>query len=166
MSDKPTKFKDLKPAELYRSAIEDFALPIDEADKDSKQVLLAAFAEGGVEWADYVKQHPEVAPESAPVVESEPARGGAITLGHQSDNLTVDDEPARVIVQETPVYNPKDKLLIKMIRENPLFEVRGYRFTSAHPYNLVNPVDADYILRHEDGFRQALPSELEEFYDG
>ena len=42
----PTSFDDLKPTELYRSAIEDFALPVEEEDKNKKKVLLAAFVEG------------------------------------------------------------------------------------------------------------------------
>ena len=165
----PQRFEDLKPTELYRSAIEDFALPVDEADKNKKTVLLAAFLEGGVTWDDYVGQHPEV----KPVVEDEPLqdklRAGAVitssdVAGDTSAALSVEEEPVVIRTAEAPVYRPNEKLLIKMERKNPLYQTRGHTFTSKNPYALVSPEDADYILRHEDGFRQALPSELQEFY--
>lgn len=154
MTDKPTSFKDLKPTELYRSAIEDFALPVDEEDKNKKTVLLAAFVEGGVTWEDYVAQHPEVAP-----VEDESPTNVVTT---QSVAPAV-EEPVRIITAETPQYNSGDKLLVKMERKNPLYEIMGYRFTQDNPYALVSPQAAEAILR-EDGFRQAFPSELQEFY--
>lgn len=165
----PTKFEDLDEKELFRSALEDFALPVEK--KDSKKVLLAAFVEGGVSWDDYVSQHPEVAPE--PVVETnrtpEPNRGGVTTLGNDnSDALSVEPvaavaEPV-VRVAETPTYSPEDKLLVKMERENPLFGFRQYTFSHKNPYALMTPADAEYLIQNEDGFRMALPSELREFY--
>lgn len=188
----PVKFNDLKPEELYRSAIEDFALPIREEDKGKKQVLVAAFAEGGVSWDDYVSQHPEFAPAvsapPAPPVDPaaptnatngvaehdvtqripEPARGGVVTTGNingTEDPLSVEPvESINIIVAEPVAATSRDMFLIKMIRENPLYEVRGHKFTSTHPYALVSPDDYEYILNHEDGFRQATPSELQEFY--
>lgn len=168
----PQRFEDLKPTELYRSAIEDFAIDVAPEDKNKKTVLLAAFLESGVTWADYVAQHPEVAPAPDPVDEKLKV-GGVVTssdvAGSVSDSLTVEedrvgDEPVVIVTAQTPVYRPNEKLLIKMERENPLYEVRGHRFTDKNPYALVTPEDADYILRHETGFRQALPSELQEFY--
>lgn len=155
MSDKPTKFEDLDAAELYRSALEDFAVPVEEEDKGKKKVLLAAFVEAGVNWEDYVAQHPEVLPE--PEVAS--------PLQVES-SVPLDPRPERAKVRVNHgVQTTGDPYLIKMERDNILYETRGYRFTRENPYALVDPKDAEYILRVEDGFRQAWPSELEEFYE-
>jgi hypothetical protein len=184
----PTDFSDLKPTELYRSAIEDFALPVEPEDKNKKRVLLAAFAEGGVEWNDYVAQHPEVKPEAtAPVAPApvEAPRPGEVIKAPERDlrNLSAeyavsteptqkwaDDERGRIENQRgvvtapaVPVAAPGQDYLIKMDRENPLYEIRGYRFTKEHPYQLVRPEHAETILR-EPGFRVAYPSEAQEFY--
>lgn len=176
----PTDFKHLKPTELYRAAIEDFALPVDEADKNKKNVLLAAFVEGGVSWADYVAQHPEVVP-AAPAVVTSPTPVSSTSLTadvapvEPTDKWADDDRRANLAVQEDlspkvivatqPQYRPQDKLLIKMERKNPMFQVRGYTFTQKNPYALMSPSDADHVLRNEEGFRQALPSEVDEWYD-
>lgn len=174
----PTSFNELKPTELYRAAIEDFALPVDEADKNKKTVLLAAFVEGGVTWDDYVAQHPEFAPAPAPnVVVAPPVDDGALRAesAQPVDPAQKWDNPAenareaavaagRIVTAERPVYNPLDKLLIKMERDNPLFEIRGHKFTTKNPYALMSPADAEYAITQEDGFRQATPSELQEFY--
>ena len=172
----PTGFKDLKPTELYRSCIEDFAVPVDEEDKNKKTVLLAALHEAGVEWADYVAQHPEVAPEPEPVHEF--ASGGVITSNAPAHNSVHDEQetgyvtvapeqplaqPVVVVKEEIPLES-EQQYIINMERDNPLFEVRGHRFTEYHPNALVSAADADYILTKEDGFRQATPSELREFY--
>lgn len=167
----PQRFEDLKPTELYRSAIEDFAIDVAKEDKNKKNVLLAAFLESGVTWADYVVQHPEVAPAVDTVAETL-ASGGVVTSSDVSSEdvaatLSVEapvEEEVIIVTAKPPVYKANEKLLIKMERKNPLYEVRGHRFTTKNPYALVSPEDADYIIRHEEGFRQALPSEVQEFY--
>lgn len=157
MSDKkPTGFKDLSVAELRRSAVEDFA--VDVSDVDNKQVVIAALAESGVQWKDYVAQHPEVAPDDNVV------KSGGVDSSVLSVEEPADEPVGDVIVAQPVSAKPTDKFLIKMTRNNPLYETRGYRFTQEHPYNLVSPEDAEFILSREDGFRQAFPSELEEFY--
>lgn len=136
---KPTRFEDLSTAELRRSAIEDFAVDV-EPDAN-KKVVIAALAESGVGWSDYVAQHPEAAP-----------------VQEETTKETV------IRVKEEVVANPEEKFLVKMTRENPLYQTRGYTFTKEHPYQLVSSADVEYILSNEDGFRQAYPSELQEFY--
>lgn len=169
MTKKPEKFEDLTAAELYRSALEDFAIPVEESDKTKKKVLLAAFAESGVHWADYVAQHPEVVPE--PVVSEPQVPRNVVTsedvapevVSRVEEEKAADVEP-NIIVAEPPRAKPQDVFLIKMTRDNVLFETRGHRFTQDHPYALVSPDDAEFILTQEDGFRQATPGELSEFY--
>lgn len=58
----------------------------------------------------------------------------------------------------------EDELLLKMTRENPTYEILGYRFTKEHPYISVPVSDAQTILDNETGFMQASPREVEEYY--
>lgn len=173
----PTDFKDLTKDELIRSAVEDFAIALEDDEAKTKRTVLAAFAENSIFWDDYVAQHPEVLPEPV-VVEPEPvlitsnapSHGviGEDTVTGYITGGTVEEVPEQVnihVAQPAIVpQTPADQFLLKMVRENPLFEVRGYRFTEEHPYALVKANDAMYILEHEDGFRQAYPQELAEFY--
>lgn len=163
---RPTKLSDLSPEELYRSALEDFALNVDDDEKSNKTALLAAFTDGGVDWAQYVEQHPEVAPEPAKNV---------VTAGDNKHASVEDEVPATISQEERfvprqpvtaapPVYQPDQTYLIKMNRPNVAFQTRGHTFTQEHPYAIVSADDADYILSHEDGFSIASPSELKEYY--
>lgn len=151
-------FKDLKIEELRRSAVEDFAVEIGE--KDGKDIIIAALVESGVSWSDYVAQHPEV----APIEETPVAVVTSKTVTSTETIAPVPTEEIVVRVKEEVVSAPTDKFLIKMVRENLMYETRGHRFTKQHPYALVSPADAQYILSKEDGFRQAFPDELQEFY--
>lgn len=161
---KPTRFEDLDVKELRRSAIEDFAVPVE--NNDNKRSVIAALAEGGVQWVDYVKQHPEVAPEPEIEVttkvevnrEPEPDRGNVVT----SDDVL--GGPVEPVTAAPVVADGNKPWLIKMVRDNVRFDVRGYTFTQQHPYALVKPEDVPFILEREDGFRQAYPTELQEFY--
>lgn len=64
-----------------------------------------------------------------------------------------------------PFANPAGEVvLIKMERENPHYEVRGYAFTQKNPFALVKERDADFVLSHNDGFKVASPREAKEFY--
>lgn len=59
---------------------------------------------------------------------------------------------------------PEEKTLLKMTRNNPVYEVRGYRFTRNMPYAYVNNNDVDFLIEVEDGFVVAKPSEVEKFF--
>lgn len=108
---------------------------------------VAALVEDGVTWEMYKQSFPdiedleEVEKEEEPVVVEEPKRRG-----------------------RKPVVRPEPTVLLKMERANPKFEIRGYSFTKAHPFLPVTEDDAAFILNHEEGFRIALPREVEEFY--
>lgn len=163
---KPTKFEDLGVAELRRSAIEDFAVPVEE--NDNKKSVLAALVESGVSWSDYVDQHPEVKPEEPAVKpaatfverEPEPSREGSVIT---AESMRA-PEPLAPVTAAAVVAEGSQPWLIKMTRENLRYDTRGYTFTKEHPYALVKPEDVPYILEKEDGFRQAYPTELQEFY--
>jgi hypothetical protein len=160
----PKRFEELGVKELRRAAIEDFAVDV-SADDNAKSVV-AALTEAGVTWEMYVAQHPEVLPEDK---EKRPAN--VITSPDQvsADSLSVEPapvvaEPAPVRTAKSPVQEPGDYLIV-MERENPLYEVRGYKFTKEHPYQVVSAEDAQYILGKEQGFRMAWPDELRDYYN-
>lgn len=171
----PESFDDLDAKELYRSAIEDFAVEVDEADKGKKKVLQAALLEANITWEDYLDQHPEfkpTEPEKAVSVVSQvdpvptertPDRNrGAVVTAKDMTDAPVREEVVIITQQELPV-NRVEKHLIKMTRPNLLFQIEGHTFTKDNPYQLVDPATANKILR-EDGFVLARPDEVQEFY--
>ena len=91
-------------------------------------------------------QGPEPEPEPEPLPEPEP-------------------EPEPVKQEATQRFKAKNSVeLLKMERWNPTFNILGYRFEREHPFVLVKPEDATWIMAHEEGFRIATPEEAEEFY--
>lgn len=155
MSKKPVRFEDLGVKELRRSAIEDFAVEVDA--KDDSETVIAALVESGVTWDQYVAQHPEVAPEpeKAPenVIKSpEPTNKESLSVGGS-------------VKTAKPEVAAAGDYLIKMDRENLMYQTRGYTFTKDHPYVVVKAEDAQWILSKEDGFRMAWPNELSDYYD-
>jgi hypothetical protein len=149
----PTSFNDLELDELRKTAIEDFAVDIKATD--NKKTVLAALLEDGVKWEQYatlkglntVKSN---APAPPPV-------------GVFEQPTPVADAEVEIITAQ-PLPKTEQKYLIRMDRENVRYDVRGHKFTKEHPYALVDPEDANYILEQEKGFRMATPRELEEFY--
>lgn len=150
----PEKFEDLGVKELRRSALEDFAVAVDE--KDNKATVLAALAESGVTWSMYVEQHPEVKPQAEDVITSPNVPG--------ESTRPPAPKPGKVITAQKIEAAPEDQFLIKMERENVRYDTRGYTFTKDAPFALVRAKDADFILEKEEGFRMATPSELREYY--
>jgi hypothetical protein len=153
-------FETLDKAELYRVLVEDFA--VDVKPTDSKKVLLAAAVEDGVTWEMYKKAYPDTeVEEEVPVVEPVVSPAEAV-IGATAEEVPVEPRirtrTAEVNVQTADMY------LIKMERENPYFEFRGYKFTQDHPFAVMPASDADLILKNEDGFSIATPSEANEYY--
>lgn len=56
-------------------------------------------------------------------------------------------------------------LLLKMERQNPSFEVFGYKFTRTHPYQVMPQEDAQKIMDTYEGFTIATPDEVKSFYN-
>lgn len=109
---------------------------------------------------------PEVDPNKPLVAEAD---GSVVTTNTLRAEEEAAPEPEIVAVVE-PEYQRgapapvKTDVLIKYERLNPSFEILTYKFTSEHPFLLVRPEDADYIVRNIPGFRPALESEAQEFY--
>lgn len=153
---KPKKFEDYKVGELREIAEDEFAV---ESEGLNKQEVLAALTESGVTWAMHVANHPELQEE--PEEEEKPKADGVVTTSQMKKQ---EEQPVEIVVKEEVPLSSKQEWLIKMVRANPLYEIRGHRFTRDNPFALVSPEDAEYILTREKGFRQATPSELQEFY--
>lgn len=152
MSERPTSFEGIDVKELRRIAVEDFAVEVKPNEK--KPDVLAALAASGVTWQDYANLMGWGEP-----VAVEPVVADETVLPHEE--VKVDEEV--VVVTQQPL--PKnEKFLLKMERKNPVFETQGYRFSQEHPYALVEPEAAEWILQNEDGIRMAFPSELQDFY--
>jgi len=103
-----------------------------------------ALEEDGISWPMVARDFPQFVPVEEEV---EVAPGGAVAI-----NST------RNIAEERPI-------LIRMVRKNPTYEVRGYRFTQDQPFVPVTEEDADWLMENEEGFRQASPSEAREFFN-
>lgn len=148
--------------ELLKTLDEDFAFPLTDAERKTKEKTLAAVGEGNLRFADYLIAHPE---EREKYVEepAEPVTGAELAAQVLAEKTFTPNE-----VQDTVQVKQEPKgdgapWLIKMERDNGTFEVGKYRFTREHPYVLVQESDVSKILK-EGGFRQAYPEELSEFY--
>jgi hypothetical protein len=138
-------FETMKKPELYRTAVEDFA--VDVKAGDSEKVIRAALLEAGVTWDMYLEAHPELKPvEDTNVVKA------------------VDTKPKRVRYAEPEVPNAEDLYLVKMNRDNPYFQFRQYVFTKDHPFVPMDADSTNAILTEEDGFSIARPAEAAEYY--
>lgn len=109
---------------------------VDLEGTPTKVEIIAALEADGVTWAQY----------------------------NEIFNPTVKEEPTVITVSQRKNVTRENGVLLKMERENPTFEVKGYRFTKKHPFIAVDPDDADYIVHNYEGFRPALPSEVEKYY--
>ncbi len=147
MSDKPSKFEDFDVEVLRAIAVEEFGVEV--GPNDNKKELLAALVEDGVTWDNYVANHPDA--------KAKPEK--QLSVKEAVKNISEQE----IITATNPVNNADAKYLVIMERDNPLFEISGYRFTNTNPYALVTADAADKILK-EPGFRLAGPGELKEFY--
>ena len=147
-------FDKLTLKELVRVADEDFAIELTDEEKKSKKLVIAAFAEVGRTFNDYLMANPDQREKYEPA-EPDPTEG----IAPLPKNVVEGG-----VVVKPQVQVSAEPYLIKMVRENPYYEVGKYKFTESHPYALVDAADAERVLR-EEGFRQAFPSELEEFYN-
>jgi len=147
----PTSWDDLDVGVLRTTALEDFAVDV-KAD-DNKKTVIAALIEDGVKFEQYATL------KGLNTVKSNPTPPPSVEV-----NVTVPEQPVQIVTAQPLTEQAPQKWLIKMERDNVRYDVRGYKFTKEHPYSLVSPADAEYLLNKEKGFRQAFPSELEEFY--
>jgi hypothetical protein len=121
----------------------------------TKKVLLAALSEGEqpVTWEDYetiylVAKEREAAAKATPAPEVAPP-----------------EQVVEVVPTAPVVVDKSDWILVKMDRQNFRYDIRGYSFTKKHPFQALAPQDAEYVISNVEGFRQALPSEVQDYYN-
>lgn len=135
----------MKKEELLDAA-EIFGVEVDKRWGDKN--IIAAILDEGVTWNMYKQALRDADPT---VLEDIPI-----------------PEPVRQVEQKpdtTKKFSGREKVqLIKMERLNPTYNILGYRFTREHPFALVKPEDASWLLSNEEGFRVATPEEAEAFY--
>lgn len=94
----------------------------------------------------------------------------AVDLADHVDDADEEEEYVTIRVPKSRAADakaavlPRDKVLMKMVRENFYYEVKGYSFSKQHPFVLVDSATADYLVENEDGFRPASPKEAQDFY--
>lgn len=166
-------FTQMKRDDLYELATENFAVDVEQTA--TKNQIIAALAENGVTWEmaktfdenarALAEEQGEEEPQPAPGVITADAVKGAATL-------TLSDTPVETVeytemaqpVVAAPAPVEPEVVLVKMERENPRYDIRGYKFTRKDPFALVKEDDADYILSNVEGFKVASPREAKEYY--
>lgn len=129
-------FETLKKDELLEVA-EEFGVEVEASE--TKAVIIAALAEDGVTWEDAAKFNKSVAEKDVEVKEEKKA-------------------------EEVAAKEAEEKHLLKMLRANGTYEIRGITFKKEHPFALVAASDAEWIVENIEGFRYATPKEAQEFY--
>lgn len=159
-------FEDFNKNELKQIA-DEFVLDVD-ADNEAE---LRAAVEGldaeevalsFPKWADRLVDEEDEEETALVTSESTPAKGrpakkAAAKKATAKKTVAPKAEPKTVV--------PDTNTLLKMTRNNPVYEVRGYRFTRAMPYVFVKNEDVDFLIEVEGGFTVAKPSEVESFFN-
>jgi hypothetical protein len=158
----PKALSELKQPELLAAAAH-----FGSDEKGNAKELLASLVTDGITIEQYnAVFHPQT---EKPVEQQAAPAPGTIT-NETLDEIYGEEEEEVVAVEavitapENADLAPKQKYLIKMTRKNPYFEFKHHKFTQERPYAIMNANDAQEILSTEEGFRQAFPAELEEFY--
>lgn len=163
---KPKKsFAELNKAELVAAAERYGSLT-----EGTNEVIRAGLLEDGITWEQYAKdfglvEEPEVNTQN--VVKSEdvaPKNTGSSVGPHLNIESEVNNVTT-VTTETNPLLPQGDMFLIKMVRDNPYFEYKHYKFTQENPYNVMNLSDAQSILTEEEGFSQATPLEAKSYFD-
>lgn len=133
-----TNLNDLSKQQLTE-AMERFNLPVD--NRWNEATLAGKLIEAGVTF-DQIKGAMDVLSE---------------TEGKGVDSLAIfeGDKPTEGA-----------RVVLKMDRMNRSYSINGYKFTSDHPYVVMDREDAEWICDVADGFRIADPSEAAKFYKG
>jgi hypothetical protein len=166
-------FKKMKAEDLLFVATDDLALDLPEGA--TKPLVLAALAEKGITWEQAIELSPTVEAFNEALLAKEEEERLAANEAAVITTTQVKETPSSVtttIVEEVlptaatvtaSVIRPA-KTLVKMVRENPTFQIRGYKFSQSHPYALVTQEDAEYLVENIEGFYYATPKEAAEFY--
>ena len=141
-------FAKMEQPDLYRLATEEFGVEV--APTAGVDEISAALVEKGVTW-DMAVQFDAVAAD--------------IDRAEKAENGDTSEKPKRGRPAKAENKEPeKSTDLLRMLRENRRYEVRGYKFTKEDPFALVDSDTAAWIVENVEGFRYATPKEAKEYY--
>lgn len=107
---------------------------------------------GKDEIVNYIKDHPDLQ------IDPDQTKASLIeelmVLGVTSEQITTREADEE----------QDERVLVKMIRPNWTYEVRGYKFTKRHPILVVDKDTADFLLSDRKSFVPATPQEVKELY--
>jgi hypothetical protein len=155
-------FEQMEVDELRKVAKETFA--VDVSDTAQKKTVLKSLKEEGITFDMYVddrKAHNAWTAEDearfTPAEEEDESDEGTDFVdrsGRQNNTIT-----------GVKTVQPKEELLlIKMVRDNPSYQARGYKFTREHPFVPVREKDVEYFTESVGGFVMATPKQVREYY--
>jgi hypothetical protein len=158
-------FEDFNKAELKKLA-DEFVLDVedDASEEDLRAAVQGLKAEEVAlsfpEWSDRLVEEEDDEDEESALVTSEatPKKAAKKAPAKKAAVKKTAAKKAETVVED-------DNYLIKMTRNNPVYEIRGYRFTRAMPYVYVKAADVDFLIEVEGGFQMAKPSEVEAFFN-
>ena len=145
-----TRIADTNKAEL-KEAAEYFGVALEEGD--NVDVIRAKFREDGIDDSQWARRDADLEAREKAIQEALEAAEAQKEAAVESDKIEA-EKPEEV-----------ETLLIKMVRKNPTMNIRGYKFTQKHPYQVVPVRDAEFIVAHYKGFTVATPSEVESYYE-
>ena len=131
-------------------------------NEDYKNVFLVA-KENGQDKSKEAKASVRAAELAAEKEKAEADAKAAQSKVEPEGDEPRDDEP----VEEEKSEEPKeDNMLLRYTRKNGTYEIYGQRFVKSHPFTSVPLSIAERLINEDpNGFRQALPSEVADYYN-
>lgn len=133
-------FQSLKVTEL-KSVAEGFGVDLDGVK--GKDAIIEALEEEGVTYDLYQRFNEVEKDDFSDMIEAEYVSSGAQSF------LEVDSQ---------------NTVLIKMERQNGMYQTAGFTFTRDHPFVAMTESQAQLIFDTETGFRMATPKEIQDYY--
>lgn len=133
-------FESLKIKEL-RDIADSFGVDLDNAK--SKNSIIEILEEEGVTYDLYEKFSQVDKDDPSDMIEADYVAGDALKALDSDSQNTV---------------------LVKMERQNGLYQTAGFTFTRDHPFVAMTEYQAQFIFDTESGFRMATPKEIQEYY--
>jgi hypothetical protein len=133
-------FESLKINEL-RAVAENFGVDLESAK--SKVAIIGILEEEGVTYDLYERFAQVEKEDPLDMIEADYVAGDALKVLDADGQNTV---------------------LVKMDRQNGLYQTAGFTFTRDHPFVAMTENQAQFIFDTESGFRLATPKEIQEYY--
>lgn len=133
-------FQSLKVNEL-RGIADSFGVDLESAK--TKDAIIGVLEEEGVTYDLYARFSEVEKNDPADMIEADYVAGDALKVLDTDGQNTV---------------------LVKMDRQNGMYQTAGFTFTRDHPFVAMTEAQAQFIFDTESGFRMATPKEIQEYY--